>query len=62
MWTRAARWAVAALMGSAMTTIGCGRAMVPDEPRWSRQPIIADESLTHAFIDVANHLGVRPPG
>ena len=49
MWTRATRWVVAALIGSAMTTIGCGRPTVAHEPRVSRQPIIADESLTHAF-------------
>ncbi len=32
-----------------MTTIGCGRLITTDEPRAHRQPIVADESLTHAF-------------
>jgi hypothetical protein len=49
MWMRAARWAVAALIGSAMTTIGCGRPTVADEPRVTLQPVVADDSLAHAF-------------
>jgi hypothetical protein len=49
MWMRATRWAVAALIGSAMTTVGCGRPITPDEPRRARSPIVADDSLTHAF-------------
>jgi BON domain len=49
MWMRAARWAVAALMGSAMTTIGCGRPIAADEPRVARPPVVADDSLAHAF-------------
>ena len=46
---RAARWTVAALIGSAMTTIGCVGPITTDEPRAHRQPIVADESLTHAL-------------
>ncbi len=46
---RAARWAVAALIGSAMTTIGCGRPTVADERRVAHQPVVDDDSLTHAF-------------
>ena len=51
MWTRATRWMVAALIGSAMTTVGCTkvRARAADEPRHERQPIVADDSLVHAF-------------
>ena len=47
MWTRATRWAIAALIGSAMTTIGCS-----DRPRQSqgvtRQAVVADD-VVHAF-------------
>ena len=49
MWTRATRWAVAALIGSAMTTIGCGQPSVADPPPGPRQPIVADDSLVHAL-------------
>jgi hypothetical protein len=56
MWIRATRWAVAALIGSAMTTIGCGRPVVADEPRTSRRPVVADDSLSHAF---ETHLELR---
>ena len=49
MWTRAARWAVAALIGSAMTTVGCARARAMDEPVRVRQPIVADDSVVAAF-------------
>lgn len=49
MWTRATRWMVAALIGSAMTTVGCAKARAADEPRHERQPIVADDSLVHAF-------------
>ena len=48
MWMRAARWAVAAWIGSAMTTIGCGRP-IGDEPDVGRPPVVADDSLVHAF-------------
>ena len=48
MWMRATRWTVAALIGSAMTTIGCGRPAA-DEPRRASDPTIADDNLTHAF-------------
>lgn len=56
MWMRGTRWAVAALVGSAMTTIGCGRPIAADEPRRVRQLIVADDSLIHAFD---THLEVR---
>jgi osmotically-inducible protein OsmY len=49
MWIRATRWLVAALIGSAMTTIGCGRPTTADEPRALRQPINADDDVAHAF-------------
>jgi osmotically-inducible protein OsmY len=49
MLMRAARWAVAALIGSAMTTIGCARPIDADEPLRQRAPIVADDSLVHAF-------------
>ena len=47
MWTRATRWAVAALIGSAMTTIGCAR-VEKREPPTAREPIVADD-IVHAF-------------
>ena len=46
---RATRWVVAALIGSAMTTIGCARATEADEPSRTRHPVVADDSLVHAF-------------
>lgn len=50
MWTRLTRWTIAALVGSAMTTIGCARAGAPEPPApAARQPVIADDSLTNAF-------------
>ena len=49
MWMRATRWAVAALIGSAMTTIGCTRPVVPERHVSARQPIVADDSLVNAF-------------
>jgi hypothetical protein len=49
MWTRATRWAVAALIGSAMTAIGCTKARVVDDTPRAREPVVADESLVHAF-------------
>jgi osmotically-inducible protein OsmY len=49
MWMRAARWVIAALIGSAMTTIGCGRPMTADEPRTPRQSISPDQDVAHAF-------------
>lgn len=49
MWLQATRWTVAALVGSAMTTVGCSQVGAADEPSRPRQPIVADESLVHAF-------------
>jgi osmotically-inducible protein OsmY len=49
MWMRATRWVIAALVGSAMTTVGCARPLDADEPVRVRRPIVADESLVHAF-------------
>jgi osmotically-inducible protein OsmY len=49
MWMRATRWTVAALIGSAMTTVGCTKARPVEEPRPLRVPIVADDSVTHAF-------------
>lgn len=48
MWTRAARWTMAVLIGSAMTT-GCTRARAMDEPVRTRHPIVADDSVVAAF-------------
>lgn len=56
MWTRATRWAVAALIGSAMTTIGCAAPRRADEPASRRPPVVADDSLAPAFD---THLEVR---
>lgn len=49
MWMRATRWAVAALIGSAMTTIGCARP-TPVVEAEMREPVVADE-VVHAFED-----------
>ena len=49
MWMRATRWAVAALIGSAMTTIGCAKPVSHDRESRARVPIIADDSLVDAF-------------
>jgi osmotically-inducible protein OsmY len=48
IWTRTTRWAVAALVGAAMATIGCapGRDMQQVRPR---PPVVADSSLVNAF-------------
>lgn len=32
-----------------MTTVACGRPIEAEEPQRARQPIVADDSLTHAF-------------
>jgi hypothetical protein len=49
MIMRATRWAVAALIGSAMTTIGCaGPAAEPPPYIQARVPIVADD-VVHAF-------------
>jgi osmotically-inducible protein OsmY len=32
-----------------MTTIGCAKPIAADEPVRERQPIVADDSLVHAF-------------
>ena len=49
MWTRAARWAIAAFLASAISTIGCARTRTMDEPVRARQPIVADDSVVAAF-------------
>ena len=49
MWMRAARWVVAALIGSAMTTIGCSRERPEDRIVKPRVPVVADDSLVQAF-------------
>ena len=49
MWMRATRWAIAALIGSAMTTIGCAKPLDADEPLRERRPIVNDDSLMNAF-------------
>jgi hypothetical protein len=48
MFMRATRWAVAALIGSAMTTIGCASPRVEMEEPQARAPIVADD-VVHAF-------------
>lgn len=50
MWTRATRWGIAALIGSAMPTVGCMGP--PTDARFGEpehKPIVAEESLTHAL-------------
>jgi hypothetical protein len=49
MWTRATRWVIAALIGSAMTTVGCAKSRAMDERTRVQQPIVEDDSLVHAF-------------
>ena len=49
MWTRATRWVVAALIGSAMTTVGCTHSRAVDEPTQVPRPIVADDSVVYAF-------------
>lgn len=49
MWMRMTRWAVAALVGSAMTTIGCAGARPTAEPGDRRAPEVTDYSVVHAF-------------
>ena len=47
MWTRATRWAIAALIGSAMTTIGCSHPPVESQSV-VRQAVVSDD-VVHAF-------------
>jgi hypothetical protein len=49
MWMRATRWAIAALIGSAMTTIGCAKPISHERESPARVPVVADDSLVHAF-------------
>ena len=49
MWTRTTRWAVAALLASAMTTVSCTKARAANEPVKTREPLVADGSVVHAF-------------
>lgn len=49
MWTPASRWAVAATAALIVASVGCARGRVADEPRAERRPIVADDSVTHAF-------------
>src|SRR5687767_5241918 len=49
MWIRATRWAIAALIGSAMTTIGCAKPITHERESRVRVSIVADDSLVHAF-------------
>ena len=56
MWTRATRWAIAAMIGSAMTTIGCQGPSPAEVPRPARHLVVADVSVTHAFD---THLELR---
>jgi hypothetical protein len=51
MWMRATRWAIAALIGSAMSTIGCVNARAVDEGSRPapRKTVMADDSLVRAF-------------
>jgi hypothetical protein len=48
IWTRTTRWAVAALVGAAMTTIGCAPPSGMQQSR-PRQPLVADASLVDAL-------------
>lgn len=57
MWMRATRWGVAALIGSAMTAVGCGHSPTNTRAHRTpagadssfRQPLVADHSLTYAL-------------
>ena len=49
MWTRATPWTLAVLFGSAMTMMGCAKPMTHDQGPRSRVPVVADDSLVHAF-------------
>lgn len=51
MWTRTARWFVAALIASAVSAVGCARPEAPagERARVVRVPIAADQSVAHAF-------------
>ena len=49
MRRRAARWWMAAVIGSAMTTVGCVQSMTADEAARPPRPLVADEGLVHAF-------------
>ena len=59
MWMRATRWAIAALIGSAMTSIGCARPYADgsrsdsaesfDPSPLPRRPIVSDDSLVYAL-------------
>jgi len=49
MWVRATRWAIAALIGSAMSTIGCAKPITHERKPGPRVLSVADDSLVHAF-------------
>jgi hypothetical protein len=49
MWTRTTRWLVAAAIGLAMSAVGCGRTPLPPPAASPRVPLVADDSLVHAF-------------
>jgi hypothetical protein len=48
-WNDVARWAVAALVGLAMTTIGCASPTAEQEHVAERDAVGADRSVVHAF-------------
>ncbi len=49
MGMRATRCVVAALIGSAMTTIGCAKPTTHEREARTRLPVTADVSVVHAF-------------
>jgi hypothetical protein len=49
MWMRATRWMIAALLGSAMTTVGCAAPTEGEPQLRAPVPIVDDEGLVHAF-------------
>ena len=49
MLQRTARWIIAGSIASAMTAVGCSRAVAPERAMRDRVPIVEDDSVVHAF-------------
>jgi osmotically-inducible protein OsmY len=48
-WNSVARWTIAAIVGSAMTTIGCASPTAQPSRATHQSPVVADASLVPAF-------------
>jgi osmotically-inducible protein OsmY len=49
MWARVSRWIIAASIGVVMSSVGCA-GKPPAEPATQvRRPLVADDSVVHAF-------------